>query len=76
MNKIAVKPFAVGLSGSIALLQFVISNDSSLHQIYQQHLSGTETFLHNNFGGINVKHTDFRGKDQSIIIRDHISGGA
>ena len=74
MYKIAVKPFAVGLSGSIALLQLIIINDSSLHQIHQQHLAGTETFLHNNFGRINVKHTDFGGKDQRIIIRDHISG--
>ncbi len=60
MNQIAVKPLPVGLPGGIILLQLIVINHPALHQIHQQHLSRTQTLLHQDPGRINGQDSHLR----------------
>ena len=58
LNQIAVQPLAVWFFVSIFFFQFLIVNHSSRNRIHKKHLARMQSFLHEDFGRIDVKHTD------------------
>mgnify|MGYP006990238689 CR=1 FL=1 len=44
-------------------------------RVHQQHFTGTQSILFNDFGSVNIQHPHLRGKDQLIVLSDHIPGG-
>ena len=69
-----IQPFPVGLSGSIVLLDLIISDHPACHRIHQQHLSRMQPFFYQNLRRLYIHYSYFRCKDQRIILCNQIPG--
>ena len=75
MDQVLVQPLAVGLPGSIGLLQFIIAEDTSLLQVHQQHPARLQPgFLDDLLRG-QVQHTHLGGEDEPFVPGDIVPGG-
>ena len=52
----------------------VVVDHLSLHRIHQQHLARMQSLLQADSGGIDIQNANLRGKDQGIVVQNHVAG--
>ena len=74
LDQVPVKPLAVRFLIRIFFFQLFIVDHPSSDRVDEQHLAWMQPLLHKDLGRIDVEHTNLRGKDQVVVIRDIVSG--
>ena len=73
-DHMGIDPLAVRLSAGIVLFQLFIIDHTPFQGVDQQHLARMKAFLDHNLLRRNRQHTDLRGENQGIVIRNQIAG--
>ena len=76
VDKVAVKPLAVGLAAGVVSLQLFVVDQLALDGVDQQHLAGAQTVFAYDLVGGDVQHADLAGKNQAAVLRDVVAAGA
>ncbi len=71
--QLVVQPLAVGLRRRITFFQLIIIDDPALYGIHEQHLARMQPLFYQDSGRIDIQYPHFRGQNQRIVIRDHIT---
>ena len=76
LDKLAVKPFAVGMLGGVAFFNGLVVFHHAGNRVYYQHAARFQALLGNDMLIGNIKNAHFRGKNQAVIVGHVIARGA